>query len=424
MGLPTLDLVAPTDRDDDAPDAPGEIESVGSTVPAVPDDDERSLPPGPTGAYLPATGRESVQPELEAGSSSPGDNNGPADASLELPRFVQPENAIGSGNNSGDHAVPARSSDDAASGSATRRPSKAGRGSRTTKADEEWAPKPLVSGDPLLTGSTPIVRRTDPQSPAQEPEPTARVAPVRPEPAPQSAPLPPEPQSPQPRPSGPPPPPTRRPTAPPGSVGGIGGFAGVPDVPNDVSGRTARRAARGAQITGQQPTSTMTRPVDPSGPVPTLRPTTVAPVPRLAGRRPRVRRVTRVVRHVDPWSVFKVAAVFSLVAYTIALVAGVLLWNVAYSTGTVDNIERGMESTGWSVFELQGGEIFHNAWIGGLFVAVGMTGLAVLVATLFNLITDLVGGIRFTVLEEEVIEKTSSPMRRFTTRRDDGRPAP
>ena len=135
----------------------------------------------------------------------------------------------------------------------------------------------------------------------------------------------------------------------------------------------------------------------------------------MAGRRPRVRRVTRVVRHVDPWSVFKVAAVFSLVAYAIALVAGVLLWNVAYSTGTIDNIERGMESTGWAVFELKGGEIFHNAWIGGLFVAVGLTGLAVLVATLFNLITDLVGGVRFTVLEEEVVEKTASPMRRFAT---------
>jgi hypothetical protein len=41
-----------------------------------------------------------------------------------------------------------------------------------------------------------------------------------------------------------------------------------------------------------------------------------------------------------------------------------------------------------------------------------------LAATLFNLITDLVGGIRLTVLEEEVIEKTASPMRRFATRRD------
>ena len=58
---------------------------------------------------------------------------------------------------------------------------------------------------------------------------------------------------------------------------------------------------------------------------------------------------------------------------------------------------------------------FDNAWIGGLFAAVALTGLAVLVATLFNLITDLVGGVRLTVLEEEVVERTSSPMRRFAT---------
>jgi hypothetical protein len=193
----------------------------------------------------------------------------------------------------------------------------------------------------------------------------------------------------------------------------------VPGGASDPSGRTARRAARGSSLTAQQASRQIARPAGPSGPTATLRPTTVAPVPRMAGRRPRVRRVTRVVRHVDPWSVFKVASVFSLVAYLIALFAGVLLWNVAYSTGTIDNIERGMESTGWTVFELNGGEIFHNAWVGGLFLAVGMTGLAVLVATLFNLITDLVGGIRLTVLEEEVIEKTASPMRRFTTRRDD-----
>ncbi len=135
-----------------------------------------------------------------------------------------------------------------------------------------------------------------------------------------------------------------------------------------------------------------------------------------------MRRVTRVVRSVDPWSVFKVGAVFSVVAYGITLVAGVLLWNVAYATGTIDNIERGMESTGWDSFELNGGEIFHNLWIGGLFVAVGLTGAAVLVATLFNLITDLVGGVRFTVLEEEVIERPASPIRRFSSGRGAPRP--
>lgn len=46
-----------------------------------------------------------------------------------------------------------------------------------------------------------------------------------------------------------------------------------------------------------------------------------------------------------------------------------------------------------------------------------MTGFALLLAALFNLITDLVGGVRFTVLEEEVVESRSSPMRRFVVRR-------
>jgi hypothetical protein len=143
----------------------------------------------------------------------------------------------------------------------------------------------------------------------------------------------------------------------------------------------------------------------------------VAPVPRLLGRRPRVRRVTRVVRHVDPWSVFKIAIVFNLVLYIVLLTAGVLLWNVAYATGTVDNLERFFESFGWSTFEFHGGAIFHASWIAGLFGVIGLTGVAVLAATLFNLITDLVGGVRLTVLEEEVQERTMAPMRRFVVRR-------
>ena len=142
-------------------------------------------------------------------------------------------------------------------------------------------------------------------------------------------------------------------------------------------------------------------------------------LPRMLGRKPRVRRVTRVVRHVDPWSVFKIAIIANLLIYVIVLVASVLLWNVAYATGTVDNVERFFESFGWSSFEFNGGEIYHAGWTGGLFLVIGFTGLAVLAATMFNLITDLVGGMRFTVLEEEVVETRSSPMRRFVVRRSE-----
>ncbi len=123
-------------------------------------------------------------------------------------------------------------------------------------------------------------------------------------------------------------------------------------------------------------------------------------VPR---HRPRVRRVTRVVRHVDTWSVFKIALLFNIFLYAVCLTAGAMLWRVAENTGTIENVERFFESFGWQTFELKGGEIYHNAWIAGLFGVVGLTGLAVLAATMFNLITDLVGGVRVTVLEEEVV---------------------
>lgn len=134
------------------------------------------------------------------------------------------------------------------------------------------------------------------------------------------------------------------------------------------------------------------------------------PAEAFVGRvRPRVRKVSRVVRAVDAWSVFKVSLIFYLAMYAVCLIAGVLLWNVAYSTGTVDNISSFFESFGWKSFEFKGGEIFHNAWIIGLFLVVGLTGLNVVMATLFNLITDLVGGLRFTVLEEEVVVRRTDP---------------
>jgi hypothetical protein len=138
-------------------------------------------------------------------------------------------------------------------------------------------------------------------------------------------------------------------------------------------------------------------------------------VVRRRRRRPRVRRVTRVIRHVDTWTVFKVVLLFNIVLYAATLISGVLLWNVAHGTGTVGNVERFMESFGWETFEFNGQEIFDNGWRLGMFVALGLTGLAVLAATTFNLITDIVGGIRVTVLEEEVVVAAPEMPRRKST---------
>jgi hypothetical protein len=118
---------------------------------------------------------------------------------------------------------------------------------------------------------------------------------------------------------------------------------------------------------------------------------------------PRVRRVTRVVREIDPWSALKVGLVFHLVIYLTLLVASVLLWSVASATGTIDNIERFLESFGWESFQFNGLALFFNVLFLGLLGVVLLTALWVLGAMVFNLITDLVGGVRVSVLEEEVV---------------------
>ncbi len=128
-----------------------------------------------------------------------------------------------------------------------------------------------------------------------------------------------------------------------------------------------------------------------------------------SGPRRRVRRVTRVIRDVDAWSVFKVGLIFHAALYLVLMITGVLLWNVGSATGTIKNVEQFMESFGWDSFTFKGGAMFQAYAVLGIFgIALG-TGIWVLGAVVFNLITELVGGIRVTVLEEEVVVRPVEP---------------
>lgn len=135
----------------------------------------------------------------------------------------------------------------------------------------------------------------------------------------------------------------------------------------------------------------------------------MATTPDTPASRRRVRRVTRVIRDIDAWSVFKVGLLFHAALYVVLLITGVLLWNVGSATGTIDNIQSFLESFGWDTFTFKGAEVFQGAATLGIFgIALG-TGLWVLGAIVFNLITELVGGIRVTVLEEEVVARPVEP---------------
>ena len=137
----------------------------------------------------------------------------------------------------------------------------------------------------------------------------------------------------------------------------------------------------------------------PVGPRPVARPTWRDK--RTAGRL-RARKVRRLVRHVEPWSVLKVALIFYFCLWVILLIAGVMLWSLAVSSGTVDNVETFVtELFALESFTFNADQIFRASAIGGLVLVVAGAGFTVLMAVLFNLISDVTGGVRFTVVEEE-----------------------
>jgi Transmembrane domain of unknown function (DUF3566) len=135
-------------------------------------------------------------------------------------------------------------------------------------------------------------------------------------------------------------------------------------------------------------------------------------VPVRRSRRPRVRKVSRVVRRIDPWTVFKIAFVLFVLLYAVLVVAGVILWDLANKTGTVDNIQGAVkELFALQTFVINGKKLFRASWALGAIMAIGGTGMAVTLAVLFNLIADLVGGVRITVLEEEYVVRESRKRR-------------
>ena len=118
----------------------------------------------------------------------------------------------------------------------------------------------------------------------------------------------------------------------------------------------------------------------------------------------RARRVHRVVHRIDVWSLAKVAGVYSLCGYIVAIVSGIVLWQGAKQLGTIEGIEGFMEDQGgYDSYVLDGGVVLVSAVFIGLVLAVLATVLISLGGVLFNLISDLTGGVRLTMIDEDLL---------------------
>ncbi len=184
----------------------------------------------------------------------------------------------------------------------------------------------------------------------------------------------------------------------------------------------------------------------------------------------RARKVRRIVRHIDPWSVLKISVLFYAALFLIVCVASGLLWGVARGAGTVDNVESFITSVGGfgncepidgatpsattttlpgvaptgpvdqldpgadptattpdavdatpgadedcrpgeqlvGEFRFQDARIFEAFALGGIVLVLAGSAANVVMVLLFNLMSDLTGGVRVTVLEEDTPARAAS----------------
>ena len=114
-----------------------------------------------------------------------------------------------------------------------------------------------------------------------------------------------------------------------------------------------------------------------------------------------VRRVRRVIRRVDPWTVLKVSFVFNAIMALAFVLGSVIFWSIFVNAGIPDRLTEFAESLTLT-FEVDGELYFRVVLFLAIIWAILMTGLATLGSVFYNLISDTVGGVEVVVLEEVI----------------------
>ncbi len=125
-----------------------------------------------------------------------------------------------------------------------------------------------------------------------------------------------------------------------------------------------------------------------------------------------VRRVRRVIRKIDPWTVLKVSLIFNAIAGLVFVLGVWVMWSLAIQRGIPDQITEFFANFAL-VFNAEGELYFRAIVLLTVISVIVLTGLMTLGALIYNLISDLVGGVEIIVLEETylVAQARQAPVR-------------
>jgi Transmembrane domain of unknown function (DUF3566) len=120
------------------------------------------------------------------------------------------------------------------------------------------------------------------------------------------------------------------------------------------------------------------------------------------------RRTQVVIRRVGPWSVLKFSLIFYFCVMLILFFALLMIYLVLSAAGSIDSLEKvlgyvfgnGTSTRGPTPVNIDGRQVFTWIFFAGLVFTVVWSLINVFVAFLYNLISDILGGIEVTLAEK------------------------
>lgn len=111
------------------------------------------------------------------------------------------------------------------------------------------------------------------------------------------------------------------------------------------------------------------------------------------------------VRRVDPWSIFKVTGILAVAGFLIWMIAIAVLYGILSGMGIWDQINSSFETivsadgTDAGSDLISSGQVFGFSALFGIFAAIVLTALATILAYIYNVCADVVGGFEVTLAD-------------------------
>jgi hypothetical protein len=107
-----------------------------------------------------------------------------------------------------------------------------------------------------------------------------------------------------------------------------------------------------------------------------------------------------VLRKLGPWSVLKISFLFYLCVMVVILGAMMILYGILGAIGVLDNFTAFLVELGFGDdFQIHGDWLFTRGLAIGLGLVVLWTLINVFIVLMYNLLSDIVGGIEVTLSE-------------------------